>query len=108
LLDPKTRIIFDFKAAETPTRKRKICSHPMEGIMCKSLAMLAAALAILSLGSFVPAQAGGGATSAPSRYNNATRTASADQIQNRRHQHTANIAITEFSSSSAQHKASKR
>lgn len=72
--------------------------------MLKSLATLTAALAILSLGSFVPAQAGGGGASAPSKYSNA-HVATVDQ---NRHGRTANVAITEFSSSSAQHKAAKR
>jgi hypothetical protein len=80
----------------------------MEDMMGKSLVTLTASLAILSLASFVPAQAGGGATSAPSKYSNATRTANADQVRNYRHERAANIAITEFSSSSAQHAPSKR
>jgi hypothetical protein len=63
--------------------------------MCKSMAAIAGLTAILSLGSLVPANAGGGATSAPSKYNNAAQT----QYQWRT-QHTS-YTITEFSSSSA-------
>jgi hypothetical protein len=66
----------------------------MEGTMSKSIMTLAAAIAIMSLGSLLPAQAGGGASSAPSRYSHATQT------QNQ-HSQTASVAITEFSSSSA-------
>jgi hypothetical protein len=61
--------------------------------MYGNIAMIAAAVAILSLG-LVSAQAGGGATSAPSKYSNAT--------QHHGHPQAANYyAITEFSSSSA-------
>jgi hypothetical protein len=66
----------------------------MEGTMSKSIVAFAAAVAIVSLGSLLPAQAGGGATSAPSRYGHAA------QIQNHQTQ-TAQVSITEFSSSSA-------
>ena len=45
--------------------------------MCKSIAAIASLAAILSLGSLVAAQAGGGATSAPSKYNNAGQTSMA-------------------------------
>jgi len=63
--------------------------------MCKSMAAIAGLTAILSLGSLIPAYAGGGATSAPSKYSNAAQT----QYQWRT-QHTS-YTITEFSSSSA-------
>jgi hypothetical protein len=67
--------------------------------MSKSIATLAAAVAIVSFGMLLPAQAGGGAASAPSRYSHTAQT--------RNHQaHTAQVKITEFSSSSA--KAPKR
>jgi hypothetical protein len=69
--------------------------------MYKSTATIAIAAAILSLGSLVSAQAGGGATSAPSKYSNAT--------QHHGHPQAANYyAITEFSSSSARSSAPKR
>jgi hypothetical protein len=61
--------------------------------MCKSLAAIASLAAVLCLGSLVTAQAGGGATSAPSKYNNAD--------QNRWHSQNTSYTITEFSSSSA-------
>jgi hypothetical protein len=63
--------------------------------MYKHVAMIGAAVAILSLGSLMAAQAGGGATSAPSKYNNAAK-------HYYGHPQAANYyAITEFSSSSA-------
>jgi hypothetical protein len=65
--------------------------------MCKTIAGIAGLIAILSLASLAPVQAGGGATSAPSKYNNAD--------QNRWHSQNTSYTITEFSSSSA--KASK-
>jgi hypothetical protein len=69
--------------------------------MYKGTATIAIAAAILSLGSLVSAQAGGGATSAPSKYSNAT--------QHHGHPQAANYyAITEFSSSSAKSSAPKR
>jgi hypothetical protein len=62
--------------------------------MYQSTAAIAIAVTILSLGLLVSAQAGGGATSAPSKYSNAT--------QHYGHPQAANAyAITEFSSSSA-------
>jgi hypothetical protein len=61
--------------------------------MSKSIVTLAAAVAMVSLGSLMPAQAGGGATSAPCRYSHTAQT------QNHQAQ-TAQVAITEFSSSS--------
>ena len=64
--------------------------------MGKSIAMIASLVAILALGSLIPAQAGG-AASAPSKYNNAS--------QGQWHSQNTSYAITEFSSSSA--KASK-
>jgi hypothetical protein len=65
--------------------------------MSKSIFTLAAAVAIVSLGSLLPAQAGGGATSASSRY---SHTAHTQNLQNHQTQ-TAEVGITEFSSSSA-------
>jgi hypothetical protein len=88
-------------------RRGNVHSKPMEDMMCKKLVTITAALAILSLGSFVSAQAGG-ATSAPSMYNNATHTASLNQGRHHRQVQTADFRITEFSSSSAKHAVSKR
>jgi hypothetical protein len=65
--------------------------------MCKTIAAIATLTAILSLASLVPVQAGGGATSAPSKYNNAGL--------NQWHSQNTSSTITEFASSSA--KASK-
>jgi len=73
--------------------------------MYKSFITLAAAAAIASFGSLVSAQAGGGATSAPSKY---SHTAYVDQQQGQSRVHSANVTITEFSSSSARHTGSKR
>jgi hypothetical protein len=68
--------------------------------MSKSFAAIASLTAILSLVSFAPAQAGGGATSAPSKYNNAA--------QSQGHSQNTSYTITEFSSSSARATKSKR
>jgi hypothetical protein len=68
--------------------------------MSKSIAAIASLAAILSLGSLVQAQAGGGATSAPSKYNNAS--------QNQWHSQNTSYTITEFSSSSAKSSTPKR
>jgi len=76
--------------------------------MRKSLVTVAAALAIASLGSLVSAQAGGGATSAPSKYNNEVASASLDQGRHRRTVQTVDFRITEFSSSSAKSSPPKR
>jgi hypothetical protein len=73
--------------------------------MYKSFITLAAAAAIASFGSLLPAQAGGGATSAPSKY---SHTANVDQQSRPTRVHSANVTITEFSSSSARHGGSKR
>lgn len=61
--------------------------------MRTSMATIASLTAIASLISLVPAQAGGGATSAPSKYNNAS--------QSQWHTQNTSYTITEFSSSSA-------
>jgi hypothetical protein len=68
--------------------------------MSKSIAAIASLTAILSLVSVAPAQAGGGATSAPSKYNNAA--------QSQGHSQNTSYTITEFSSSSARATKSKR
>jgi hypothetical protein len=65
--------------------------------MCKSIAAIAGLTAILSLGSLISAYAGG-ASSAPSKYDNAS--------QNQWRTQATTYTITEFSSSSA--KASKK
>jgi hypothetical protein len=67
--------------------------------MRTSITAIASLTAILSLVLLDPAQAGGGATSAPSKYNNAGQT--------QWHAQNSNYTITEFSSSSAK-KAPKR
>jgi hypothetical protein len=76
--------------------------------MAKSLVTMAAALAIASLGSLVSAQAGGGATSAPSKYNNEVASVSLDQGRHYRAAQTGDFRITEFSSSSARSSGPKR
>jgi len=68
--------------------------------MCRSTAAIASMAAILCLGSMVTAQAGGGATSAPSKYNNAA--------QSQWHSQNSSYTITEFSSSSARATKPKR
>jgi hypothetical protein len=68
--------------------------------MCKSIAAIVGLAVILSLGSLVAAQAGGGATSAPSKYNNAGQT--------QWHSQNTSYTITEFSSSSARSTNTKR
>ena len=73
--------------------------------MYKSLAAVSAALAILSLGPMVSAQAGG-ATSAPSKYNR--QIASSYQARDHRLAQTVDFRITEFSSSSAKNSVAKR
>ena len=85
------------------SRKRPI-KLPMEGFkMFKTVYTAAAAIALLSLGSYVSAQAGG-ATSAPCKYSQAAQAAatpSAPQQHANAQTATADVAITEFSSSSA-------
>ena len=68
--------------------------------MRKSIVAIVGLMAILSLGSLISAQAGGGATSAPSKYNNAG--------QNQAHAQNTSYTITEFSSSSAKSSTPKR
>ena len=68
--------------------------------MSKTLAAITAAV-ILSVASLVSAQAGGGATSAPSKYNNAGYTTSVVQTRGSRAVQAVGYTITEFSSSSA-------
>ena len=68
--------------------------------MCKTIAAIAGLIAIVSLASSVPVQAGGAATSAPSKYNNAG--------QNQGHSQNTRYTITEFSSSSAKSSTPKR
>jgi len=77
--------------------------------MLKSFVTAAAALAIVSLGSFAgPAQAGSSA-SAPSKYNNAIGATRVSQTATTHHRaQVADYRITEFSSSSARGTGSKR
>jgi len=73
--------------------------------MSKALIAIAAALALAPFGSFASGSAHAmGATSAPSRYNNATSAANGQQTR----YNQANFPITEFSSSSAKVSAPKR
>ena len=76
--------------------------------MCKNFVALTAALAVASLGLLGSAQAGGGATSAPSKYSNGNHSASVDQIQRHWQVQNANYRIEEFSSSSSKSSVSKR
>jgi len=86
-----------------------ICTIPMEGLMCKSLVAMTAALAVMLLGSLVSDHAqAGGATSAPSKYNNTSRAASLEQVRHHQRVQTADFGITEFSSSSAKSSVPKR
>jgi hypothetical protein len=71
--------------------------------MYKSFVTGTAALAILFLGSLLTGAQAGGATSAPSKYNNATYTANLYQVRHHRSVQTVEFGITEFSSSSAKH-----
>jgi hypothetical protein len=78
--------------------------------MHKSLVIpIATALVVLPLTSFVldGAQAGG-SMSAPSKYNNASNTASLYQVRHRWLAQTNHVGITEFSSSSAKSPVPKR
>lgn len=96
------------RGIKTPKRKRRnLLEQAMEDRM-KSLVKIAAAIAIVSLGSLVSAQAGGGATSAPSKYSNETGSANFDQARRHQTAQTADFRITEFSSSSARSSVPKR
>ncbi|MGO9595833.1 MAG: hypothetical protein ACLPZ0_19500 [Steroidobacteraceae bacterium] len=98
-----------FGADPDPEGNPEILHEPMEGLMCKSLVTIAAALAILSLGSLASDRAqAGGATSAPSKYNNATHTANLVQVRHHQRVQAAEFGITEFSSSSAKTSVPKR
>ena len=68
--------------------------------MCKTIAAIAGLVVTVSLASPVPVLAGGGATSAPSKYNNAG--------QSQWHSQNTSYTITEFSSSSARPTRPKR
>jgi hypothetical protein len=76
--------------------------------MCKNIVTMAASIAIVSFGSLVSAQAGGGGTSAPSKYNGSLQTVKFNQVHNRQPVQTVDYRITEFSSSSAKATAPKR
>ena len=73
----------------------------MEAIMSKCLAAVAGTVAILSAALFTPAQAGGGATSAASKYGHSSQVVT-NQTRTAR---PTDFAITEYSSSSAKTKS---
>jgi len=75
--------------------------------MSKTIMILGAA-AILSMGSLVSAQAGGGGTSAPSKYNAAIYAASVDREWQSQRLNATGYTITEFSSSSARASGPRR
>jgi hypothetical protein len=68
--------------------------------MRKSIATIAAVTSIICIAPLAPAQAGGGATSAPSKYDNAS--------QHQWHSQNTSYTITEFSSSSTKARKIKR
>jgi hypothetical protein len=78
--------------------------------MSKALIVIAAALALACLGSFVSSSAqAGGASSAPSRYSNAFNKATSGATYGRQVRSIeTTYRITEFSSSSAKMSAPKR
>jgi hypothetical protein len=70
--------------------------------MRKNTVTIATAIAILSFGAIISGSAlAGGSSSAPSKYNNAGYTASANQNRNSQAGQSVSYTITEFSSSSA-------
>jgi hypothetical protein len=70
---------------------------------------IATALAILAPASFALDRAhAGGSMSAPSKYNNATNTASLYRVRHHQLAQNPHIGITEFSSSSAKSSVPKR
>ena len=68
--------------------------------MCKTIAAIVTITSFVCIASLAPAQAGGGATSAPSKYDNAS--------QHQWHSQNTSYTITEFSSSSAKAGKPKR
>jgi hypothetical protein len=76
--------------------------------MCKNIAVIAASIAVVSFGWLASAQAGGGATSAPSKYNGSPQVVKVNQVHNRLPVQAADYRITEFSSSSAKVSTPKR
>jgi hypothetical protein len=70
--------------------------------MSKCLAAVAGTVAILSAALFTPAQAGGGATSAASKYGHSSQVVATNQARTAR---PTDFAITEYSSSSAKTKS---
>ena len=77
--------------------------------MRKGFIAIAAALAIVSLGSLVTDRAqAGGATSAPSKYSYTTVAVKQAQVRRDLLIQAADVRITEFSSSSAKSSAPKR
>jgi hypothetical protein len=82
-----------------------VVSNQMETAMNRSIVSIAGSFAILAAGLLVSgaAQAGGGATSAASKYGHTSQVAAVHQV-NRQAQ---SFAITEYSSSSARTHAAK-
>lgn len=75
----------------------------------RRLVTITALVALLSAGWSVCDRAGAGSSaSAPSKYNNAPRTAAAFVLHTGRHSERGTPAITEFSSSSAVYHPQKR
>jgi len=77
--------------------------------MSKALTMIAAAIALASLGLFVSGNAqAGGASSAPSKYSNEFNNAASATYGRQARSIETSYRITEFSSSSAKTSAPKR
>jgi hypothetical protein len=96
---------FLFRDVKKPKKKVNLSGRCS---MCKNILTVAAAIVIVSTGSLVSAQAGGGATSAPSKYNGTPHTVKFNQAHNNLPVQSADYRITEFSSSSAKTTAPKR
>jgi hypothetical protein len=77
--------------------------------MNKSIVSIAGSFAILAAGLLVSgaAQAGGGATSAASKYGRTSQVAAVEQVPTYRQAQRSDFAITEYSSSSARTHAAK-
>jgi hypothetical protein len=89
--------------------RKNVVQTPMEDLMRQGIIAIVATLAIASIGSLVSGRAeAGGATSAPSKYGFAVDGAKQAQISHRLPVQTADVKITEFSSSSARSSAPKR
>ena len=75
--------------------------------MFKNLLTVTAAIACMGLFAAGSASAGS-SVSAPSKYRNATRVASVDQVRTHRQARSSDFGITSFSSSSAKSSVPKR